>query len=369
MAGVTIVRNRRRLHGTALLAGLVLIAASCGSDDDDANNTAPSVTTQSTASGAPTGTDGAPESGLSVGNAIGGPRNDQAYFQSEYEGTSEGARRNGLEYAFIDNLLGDEAAATDAIRNLAAEHPLVVADITLVGPALAIAEQSPDTAFIVPSGYFKPGEVPDNVHGYAIVYGPAIYPIGLAAGTLTSTKKIGWLTGLSFPIERTGLAAFTAAAQSIDPSIEVVETVISSTSDIAAAKAAAAAMIDSDVDVIYGFLDAGFEGLVQAVEESGKDVKITAFDTSGSGSRCDSSDQVVAVNNVSVEAMLSGAVDDFVNGDLAGPTRAFGIDDTKVQNFELCGNWQSPELVELTDAAVQGITAGTLELPANVTAP
>lgn len=358
--GGTPARLRRTLGASGL--ALALVIAACGGDDSDSGSTtpdAPSTSGSAGTTGAPDGTN----SDFSVGIALGAPRNDQAYFQSVYEGATAGADELGVASSVIDNLT-DETAATDAVRTLSEDNDLVIVDITIVGAMLPVAEANPDTQYVVTSGYFAPGEAPDNVHGYVTVYGWATYPMGQIAATISKTGKLGYITGPTFPIERTALAGFTEGAKSINPDIEVVETVINSYSDVPGAKQAAEAQIASGVDVLYGFIDAGFVGLQQAADDSNKDVVLF----SPVVDRCDRGDNIVGNNVSDIKTMTAQIVTDFATGNLPTPTQAYGLEDERIQHFNLCPGFQDPDLVALADKTVTAIRDGSLVLPASVTA-
>ncbi len=350
----------------ALLAILALVAAACGDDEEEAAPAPPPAPapTEAPAPPPPEPPPPAPaepaEEGISFGLALGGPRNDQAYFQSVYEGVVA----YGGNPSIVDNLGGDETAAGDAIRNLTEEHDLVVADITVFGSVLPVAEENPDTTYIITSGFFAQGDVPDNIYGYVTVYGWATYPMGVIAGTLSETGKIGYITGPTFPIERTALAGYTQGARSVNPDIEVVETVVSSYSDVPGTQQAAAAQIASGVDILYGFVDAGFVGLQQAADEATSEVLLF----SPVVDRCDRGDNIVGNNVSDIPAMVTAAIGDFANGTLPPRTAAYGLEDESIQFFNLCSGYQDAELVALATGTVAAIKDGSLQLPSEVTA-
>lgn len=369
--------HSRRLF--AAVVALALVAAACGSDTKSSSNSLPasSASSQDPAASKPAATTAAVGSApaetssagtgtavkdFSVGVALGGSRNDQSYFQSVFEGAQRGAKDHGAKLTVVDNLI-DETAAGDAIRNLS-NNTVVVVDITLFASLVPVAEQNPKTTYIVSSGFFAPGDVPKNVHGYVDVYGWATYPMGQIAAKLSKTGKLGYITGGTFPIERTALAGFTEGAKSINPNIQVVETVVSNTADVAGAKQATAAQISSGVDIVYGFIDAGFVGLQQAADESGKDISLFGVVVD----RCDRGKNIVGNNLADYTAVVAGAIDDFASGNLPSPTRAYGLENEKMQQFNLCPTFQTPELVKLAKETVAAIKDGSLKLPASVTA-
>ena len=282
----------------ALLAILALIAAACG---DDAETSAPAEPPA--------------DEGVSFGLALGGPRNDQAYFQSVYEGVVA----YGGNPSIVDNLAGDETAAGDAIRNLTEEHDLVVVDITIFGSVVPVAEENPTPHTSSRQDSSQRVTCPTTSTAMSRSYGWATYPMGVLAGTLSKTGKIGYITGPTFPIERTALAGLTQGAQSVNPDIEVVETVVSSYSDVPGTQQAAAAQIASGVDILYGFVDAGFVGLQQATDEAATEVLLF----SPVVDRCDRGDNIVGNNVSDIAAMVTAAIGDFANGTL--PPRTQGV--------------------------------------------
>lgn len=357
-------RHARRGRVLAVLGAVALIAGACGGDDGGSSSDTSPADTGSASTEAPDSTEGGSGSAdFTVGIALGAPKNDQAYFQSVFEGASSGAEALGTTYSVVDNLT-DETAAGDAIRNLSETNKLVVVDITLFGALIPVAEENPDVTYIVTSGFFAADEVPANVFGYVTVYGWPTYPMGQIAATLSKTGKLGYITGPTFPIERTALAGFTEGAKSINPDIEVVETVIDTYSDVPGAKQAAAAQISSGVDILYGFIDAGFVGLQQAADEATEDVLLF----SPVVDRCDRGDNIVGNNVSDIKAMTASAVSDFANGTLPEPTKAYGLEDEAIQYFNLCPGFQDPELVDLAETTVAAIRDGSLVLPASVTA-
>lgn len=353
--------GKGRVRLLALLASAALLATACGSDQKAAPVTAASTTSTASAdTAAPT--TGGEAADFTVGIALGAPKNDQAYFQSVYEGAKAGAEAAGVKFSVIDNLT-DETAAGDAIRTLSETNKLVVADITLFASILPVAKQHPEVQYIVTSGFFTPADVPPNVHGYVTIYGWASYPMGVIAATMSKTGKLGYITGPTFPVERTALAGFKEGALSVNPKIEVVETVISSYSDVPGAKAAATAQIASGVDVLYGFIDAAFVGLQQAVDDAAKGTLLF----SPVVDRCDRGKNIIGNNVSDIKSMTAKAVADFVAGTLPSPTKAYGLEDDAIQHFNLCTDFQKPELTALADKTVAAIKDGSLKLSAAVT--
>jgi len=261
----------------------------------------------------------------------------------------------------VDNLT--EQSAPDAVRNLVKNNKVVVQDVTIFTPVLPITKQNPDTTFIITSGFFKPGEVPANVHGYVDIYGYGSYPLGQIAATLTKNKKVGYISGPAFPVERTAYQGFKEGTLSQNPRIPVAETQVASFSDAPSAKQAAAAQIASGDDALFAFVDAGWEGVLQAAQESGKDVKMFGFVVN----RCNRGNNIVANLILDYSNVVPLAIKDYMNKNLPVPTKAYGLEIPAVQRVVLCPKYRTPTLTKMLNTYLAGLKSGALKLPPAVT--
>jgi basic membrane lipoprotein Med (substrate-binding protein (PBP1-ABC) superfamily) len=125
-----------------------------------------------------------------------------------------------------------------------------------------VVEAHPDVAFLE-CGSGGPGY--PNLVQYAIDnYYPA-YLIGMAAGLLTKTDKLGYIG--AYPGYYTDINAFVLGAQSVNPDVTMTPVYVNSWFDPSAESQAANALIDSKVDVLYGIMDD--PAYLQTAEERG----------------------------------------------------------------------------------------------------
>jgi basic membrane lipoprotein Med (substrate-binding protein (PBP1-ABC) superfamily) len=125
-----------------------------------------------------------------------------------------------------------------------------------------VVEAHPDVAFLE-CGSGGPGY--PNLVQYAIDYYYPAYLMGMAAGLLTKTNKLGYVG--SFPGSYTDINAFTLGAQSVNPQVTMMPVYVNSWFDPSAETQAANALIDSKVDVLYGIMDD--PAYLKAAEERG----------------------------------------------------------------------------------------------------
>jgi basic membrane protein A len=203
-----------------------------------------------------------------------------------------------------------------------------------------------------------------NVYAYFVRQGVPAYPMGVVAGNLTKSKKIGFIGGTEIPPTFASQDAFEAGAQSVDPSIEQVSAIVGDFYDAAKAKEAARAQIDAGADVIYAFQDgAAVTAVAEAIAESGKDVKMFTpiFP------RCDEFPGVDAgTATLSSAAQVDSIMADVVNGTLPSEPKFYGVEDPNIQTFVLCPDFATPELTQLVDETLAGINSGEITLPEGV---
>lgn len=342
--------------GLACVAATVVVA--CGESDSSTTAAAGEAGT-STAAAA---TEAPSLEGLKVGMALTGPRNDRGYNQGYYDGLKTAEEELGVVGAVQDDANTPELVL-DSLRNLAADNEVVMGvGAEFADAGLTIASQYPDTTFIIVNGEMR-DDVP-NVYAYFVRQGVPGYPGGAVAAHLTKTKKIGFIGGTEIPPTYGSQAAFEAGAQSVDPEIEQVSAVVGSFTDANKAKEAARAQIASGVDVIYAFQDGtAVSAVAEAIEESGKDVTFM----NPIAPRCDEFPGVVyGTAYLSSAEQVISILDDVSSDSLPTEPKFYGIENPDLQRFELCPDFDTPELQKVVQETTDGINDGTIELPEDV---
>ena len=159
-----------------------------------------------------------------------------------YSGDMERILREVCDQQKPDLILGDAFGNEEAVRRVALDYPEVA------------------FAFGSGSGPAEPNmAVFDNW-----IHEPA-YLMGMLAGGLTKSNKIGVVGGLPVPEVNRIVNAFIAGAKAQNPDAVVMVSFINSWFDPAAAKEAAIAQIDSGADVLF----AERFGVIEAAAEKG----------------------------------------------------------------------------------------------------
>jgi len=147
-----------------------------------------------------------------------------------YSGDMERVLREICEKDKPDLIMGDGFGNEEAIRRVAADYP--------------------EIAFAFGSGY---GPVEPNFSVFDNWIHEPGYLMGMYAGGLTTSNKIG-IVG-PYPVAEANrvINAFIAGAKEVNPDATFLISWINSWYDPAAAKEAAQAHIDNGADVIYGY--------------------------------------------------------------------------------------------------------------------
>ena len=161
--------------------------------------------------------------------------------------------------------------------------------------AKSVAPDFPDTVFITTSG----NTVLDNVASIVFELEEVTYLLGVIAGTMSQTGKIGLIGGMNIPPINSTFHALEEGAKSVNPDIKVSTSYVGDWENIGKAKELALSQITEGVDFIFHNADAAGRGVFHAVEESRK----AGQDVYAFGSNLDQ-------NDIAPDAILASAVID-----------------------------------------------------------
>ncbi len=124
---------------------------------------------------------------------------------------------------------------------------LILGSFGYMNGGLKLAEQHPELTILHASGYLTA----PNFSAFGARYYQGTYLMGMAAASLTKTKKIGCVGAFAIPELITSINAWTLGAQSVDPSVEVSVVWVNSWFDPASEQEAAKALLAQGCDVIF----------------------------------------------------------------------------------------------------------------------
>ena len=129
-------------------------------------------------------------------------------------------------------------------------------------PAKAVAADFPETIFITSSG----GTITDNISPANFRVEEPAYLLGMIAGMMTKTNKLGVMGGQNIPSVNSTFMAFEGGAKSVNPDAEVSWVYVGNWEDIGKGKELALAQINEGVDFIFPNADAAGLGAYEAAE-------------------------------------------------------------------------------------------------------
>jgi basic membrane protein A len=228
-------------RGAALglsLPTLGALLAACGGDDEQAGQTG--------------ATDGAAQREIKVGFVYLGPPGDAGWTFQHDEGRKYLEEKlPSARTTAIENV--PEANAGPALDQLIAQgNEVIFATSFGYGDAvLQRAKQHPDVVFEHCSGYKRA----ENVATYYGVHWGAMYLIGLVAGRMTKSGRLGFVGSFPIPDVIVDANAFTLGARSVNPNATTRAVLINTWYDPPKETQAARSLIDAGADVLSGVED------------------------------------------------------------------------------------------------------------------
>ena len=132
--------------------------------------------------------------------------------------------------------------------------------------AKVVAQEFPDAVFITTSG----STILNNVAPIVFELEEATYLLGIIAGMMTKTDKIGAVGGQNIPSINSTFMACEGGVKAANPSAEVRRAYVGDWENIGKAKEIALAQINEKIDFIFHNADAAGRGVFEAVEKARK---------------------------------------------------------------------------------------------------
>ena len=237
--------------------------------------------------------------------------NDQSFNQSAWEGALKAKDVYGVEVNYMEAKQESDYATNieTAIDN---ESDLVIGVGFKIADAIKEASENyPEQQFAIIDGTYD--EIPKNVQPILFNEEEAGYSVGLIAGKMTTTNKIGFIGGMDIPSVTNFLIGFEKGAKEVNPKIEVLTQYANSFTDAAKGKAIAQQMIKSNADIIFTAGGGVNIGAWEACTES--NIKAIGVDMP-SNQFAPNTIITSALKNIGIG--VESTIKDLVNGDFVG---------------------------------------------------
>lgn len=198
-----------------------------------------------------------------------GKMDDVSFNQAMYMGMKNVEEMMGdkIQVTYVEEVY-EVADIEPALRDFATEgYDLVIGHgFQFMEPIVKVATEFPEVAFALGTGY----KTEQNSCVYDVKLEEGGYLMGILAGLMTETNKIGVIGGADVSEIYRGHEAYKYAAKQVNPDVEVQELYTGDWRDAAKAKDAAISMYDSGVDIIWHSGDGIGLGVVDAGKEKKK---------------------------------------------------------------------------------------------------
>ena len=207
----------------------------------------------------------AQEPSLIIGLILPGPKNDAGYNQTFYDAVLEvQANIPGVELLVAEWVTDADAESTMETMILQGAKMILPCGFAFQYPALAVSERHPDVVFMHPGGW-------ESTHNFINFFATTqleFFLMGVAAGMMTESDKIGFVAGMPLGYMTGNVNGFHLGARSVNPDVETHLLLTFSWYDPTKEVAAVQALLDQGCDVISYHLDSP-GAVIQAVEAAG----------------------------------------------------------------------------------------------------
>ncbi|GIK42578.1 MAG: BMP family ABC transporter substrate-binding protein [Chloroflexota bacterium] len=282
---------------------------------------------------------------------LSGPADDNSWNEAVLNAL-EVLKTKGYETAFAEDIPAADGARV--LREFADEgfETIVAHSFSYQDSVFEVAEEYSEVNFAWPGGI---GGTAANVADYDQPFYEAAYLVGIIAGHVSESGKLGAIYGFDIPVCHAMGQAALAGAKTVNPKAELLVTATGDWNDVSKAKEAGLAQSEAGVDFWVQCGQGPTFGAIEAAREAGGYVTGYVGDMSENGSN------EVLVNLVWIldplfEAMMT---------DFEGTFYQFGVAEGSldvVVNPALADKIPA-EALEQVEAAKAKIVGGELEVP------
>ncbi|HEY9852312.1 MAG TPA: BMP family protein [Leptolyngbyaceae cyanobacterium] len=287
---------------------------------------------------------------------FGGPANDDSWNEAAYN-AAQALKEKGVNVAISESVADADVARV--LRQYAEQgYTLVVGHSYNHGDAVfQVAKEFPNINFAWAGSV---GKTAPNVADYGQPFYQGAYLVGLVAGKLTKTGKLGAIYGFDIPACRAMGQAMLLAAKTIRPDATLTATAAGDWYDIAKAKEAGIAQAETGVDYWIGCGQGPSLGTIEAAKAKG------GYATSYVGDMSDLGLNVVAANLLwNMEPIFNQMLNDIGNNQFANKYYQLSIkeDVIQVKTTPLVKDKVGNDTLTKLEETKQEIANGKLKVP------
>ncbi|GMK48400.1 BMP family lipoprotein [Paenibacillus glycanilyticus] len=343
-----------------IILALTFVLSACGSKSHDNTNNSNKGGNEGAAS---PGTSGA-TSKLKIGMAtdVGGV-NDKSFNQSAWEALKKVTADTGAETKYLESK-GDADMEPNLKAFVSEKYDLTWGIGFLFTDAMTkVATENPNSKFALIDAEV---DLP-NVESVSFAENEGSFLVGVVAGLMTKTNKIGFVGGMEIPVIKKFEAGFKAGVEAVNPeaakSMKINYVGDFSKPDLG--KQAAATMYDAGVDIIFHASGASGNGVfneAKSRKDAGKDVWVIGVDKDQS---LEFGDEITLTSMMKgVETAVYKVSTDLINGTWqGGKVVTLGLKDNGVGLPETSTKNVPADVLAKVEEYKQKIISGEITVP------
>lgn len=204
--------------------------------------------------------------GYKVAMLVNSSISDGGWGASCYQAMADAAERSGWEHAVTDNVQTSDYATVMTDYADQGYHLIFAPGNEYTDAVEQVAADYPDVNFCLLNGTLEK----DNITSVLPDAKQIGYMAGALAGLMTESGNIGFIGGMELDTTKDKLDCYKAAAQKVNPDIQVQSAYAGSFDDSAKGKEIASSMISTyNVDIMFGDASAVDTGAREALADAG----------------------------------------------------------------------------------------------------
>ena len=290
--------------------------------------------------------------------------NDESFNQSAWAGLQNIEKELGKEKVETSYLESTKDAdyAPNIDTYVDQEMDLIIGVGFKLAPAVEKAAAAyPEQKFMIIDGVCENGN-PENVTSMFFEDHVSSYLVGLIAGKMTETDKVGFIGGMESEAIEKFKWGYTAGAEEANENVEVQSQYANSFTDAAKGKSMAQTMHSNGVDIIFSAAGGVGIGSIEAAKENNKKAIGVDLDQNALAPA-----NIISSAMKNIDVAVANMVRNFVvDGEFKGgeiethtlQSGGVGIAPTSDKNVP-------PDVLELVNEYIEKINAGEIVVPQN----
>jgi basic membrane protein A and related proteins len=293
----------------------------------------------------------------SVALVLIGPKNDNSWAEAAHRALEVEATK-GSRTAFAESVADADVARV--MRDYVDQgfEVIVAHSFSYQDAVFEVAAEAPETNFAWAGGI---GQTAENVSDYDQPFYEPAYLVGILAGHVSQSGRLGALYGFDIPVCHAMGKAMLAGAETVNPKATLTVTAVGDWGDVSAAQEAALAQVDTaGVDYWMGCGEGPTLGSIEAAEETG------GYATGYVGDMSELGPETVLASIIwDMEPIFERLIEQTAAGSFKGEFIRYGVKEGAldvVLNPKLAPNVPDAAIAAV-DEARAAIRAGMLEVP------